>query len=325
MAPETLQSFTVTPNAACGSWTAASSNPEFLQITSGSSGTGPGTVTFALLNNTHTVAQSYNITVFSRNPNGAWSSAPYAVTEAGSGDSQVYREVYALYEQLLGRDPDSAGFAFWTGRGGAGLGQMADAFLTSPEAFNSDFAVMAVFQAATGAPPNFAQFSAGLADLRGGSTVAELFDAMSGGLSCSQPPCQFTVTQLYQNLLNRQPTAAEITSANNAGLINWFQTLIGYPGSVTPMSTPNNEFQSTGSFHVDHTNALYVQMAYFVTVGRDPDPSGFNFWLGVANSGSPGLLFQGAAGYPTRIQILGPGTPSQGFIGSAEFQGLFSN
>jgi hypothetical protein len=37
------------------------------------------------------------------------------------------------------------------------------------------------------------------------------------------------------------------------------------------------------------------------------------------------LLFQGAAGYPTRIQILGPGTPTQGFIGSPEFQQLFAN
>jgi hypothetical protein len=37
------------------------------------------------------------------------------------------------------------------------------------------------------------------------------------------------------------------------------------------------------------------------------------------------LLFQGAAGYATRIQILGPGAPSQGFIGSPEFQALFAN
>ena len=323
--PETVQSFTVTPSPACGRWTAASSNPEFLQVTSGSIGTGPGTVSFALLNNTHTAPQNYNIRVFSQDPYGTWASTPYNVTQAGSGDSQVYREVYALYEQLLGRDPDPSGFAFWTGAGGASLGQMADSFLTSPEAFNTDFAVMAVFQAASGALPNFAQFSAGLADLRGGSTVAELFDAMSGGLSCSQPPCQYTATQLYQNLLNRQPTAAEIASANKAGLINWFQTLIGYPGSVTPMSTANNEFQSTGSFHVDHTNALYVQMIYFVTMSRDPDPAGFNFWTGIANSGGPGLLFQGAQGYPTRLQILGPGTPNQGFIGSPEFQGLFAN
>jgi hypothetical protein len=47
--------------------------------------------------------------------------------------------------------------------------------------------------------------------------------------------------------------------------------------------------------------------------------------LGIANSGGPGLLFQGPAGFGTRIQIMGPGTLGQGFIGSPEFQGLFAN
>jgi hypothetical protein len=67
-------------------------------------------------------------------------------------------------------------------------------------------------------------------------------------------------------------------------------------------------------------------MIYYVTLSRDPDPAGFAFWLqGVADAGGPGLLFQGNAGFGTRIQILGPGTPNQGFIGSPEFQGLFAN
>jgi hypothetical protein len=64
-------------------------------------------------------------------------------------------------------------------------------------------------------------------------------------------------------------------------------------------------------------------MVYFTTLSRDPDASGQQFWLGVANGGGPGILFQGNAGYPTRIQIRGPGTPGQGFAGSPEFQRLF--
>jgi len=311
--PETARSFTVTPSAACGTWTATSSNPSVLQIRTGASGSGSGTVSFVLLNNTHNGQQNYTITVA-----GGGTPATFAVTETGSGDNQVFREVYALYEQLLGRDPDAAGFAFWTGSGGAGLGQMADSFLTSPESFNSDFAVMAAYQAATGAPPLFAQYNAAVTAVRAGTqSITGLFNSLIGG--------GYTATTLYQNLLSRAPTAAEINSANNAGLANWFETLIGFPNSTTPVNTPNNEFQSTGSFHTDHSNSLYVRMVYYVTVSRDPDPAGFNFWLGVANNGGPGLLFQGAAGFPTRIQILGPGTPNQGFIGSPEFQGLFAN
>ncbi|HTX36596.1 MAG TPA: FG-GAP-like repeat-containing protein, partial [Bryobacteraceae bacterium] len=138
--PETAKSFTVSASAGCGAWTATSSNPEFLQITAGATGTGAGSVSYTRLTNTHNAAQNDSITVAS----GA-ASATYSITEAGNADSEVYRQIYVLYEQLLGRDPDAGGFAFWSGGGGAQLGTMADDFLTSPEAFNSDFAVMAAY------------------------------------------------------------------------------------------------------------------------------------------------------------------------------------
>ncbi len=312
-APEVPVTFSVVPSPACGPWTATSSNPEFLSITSGGTGTGAGNVGFTLLNNTHNGPQTYSITITS----GA-GSATYTVTEAGSGDSEIYRQVYALYEQLLGRDPDSGGFAFWTGSGGAGLGQMADAFLTSPEAYNSDFAVIAAYQAATGAPPTYAQFTAAVSAVRSGAqTVGGLFTSLLGA--------GYSATTLYQNLLSRAPVASEVNAYNSNGAVAAFETVIGYPSSVTPVGAANNEFQSTGTYHVDHTNALYMDLLYYTILSRDPDPSGFAFWVGVANTGGAGVLFQGPAGYSTRIQILGPGTLNQGFIGSSEFQGLFAN
>jgi hypothetical protein len=108
-----------------------------------------------------------------------------------------------------------------------------------------------------------------------------------------------------------------------------FQTIVAFPSSTTPVGAPDNEFQSTGIYQTtlgaDHTNALYLQMLYYTILGRDPDAAGFTFWLGIANGGGPGVLFQGSTGYSTRIQILGPGTPNQGLIGSPEFQSLFAN
>ena len=268
-----------------------------------------GSLPLVVFNNTHATPQTYNYYV-----SAGGVSVPLTVTEAGSGNNRVYRETYALYEQLLGRDPDPTGFAFWTGSGNAGLGQMADSFLTSPEAFNNDFAVMAAYQAATGAPPSYAQYSAEVAGIRAGTqTIPGLFNSLFND--------NFNQGALYQNLLNRLPGGAD-ANCIIAGLTACFQIIIGYPNNTTPVNTPNNEFQSTGSYRsVDHTNALYLQLVYYVTVGRDPDPAGFAFWLSVANSGGPGLL----AGYGTRFQILGPGTPNQGFIGSPEFQGLFAN
>jgi hypothetical protein len=273
-----------------------------------------GAVGYTLVNNTHTSPQSYTITVASGS-----ASATYTVTQAGSGDDEVYRQIYALYEQLLGRDPDAGGFTFWTGAGGAGLGQMADSFLTSPEAYNSDFAVMAAYQAATGVPPTFAQFTAAVASLRAGTlTVPGLFNSLTGA--------GYSATTLYQNLLGRAPGPAD-SSCYAVSLSQCFETIIGYPAGAAPVGAPNSEFQNTGTYSSapDHSNSLYLQMLYYTILSRDPDQSGFAFWLGIANSGGHGILFQGAAGYSTRIQILGPGTPSQGFIGSPEFQGLFAN
>ncbi len=275
---------------------------------------------FTVLNNTRYMQQDYTITVSS-----VGTGAIYAVTEAGA-TSQIDVQVEALYEQLLGRDPDAAGLAFWAGSGAGGLGQMADSFLTSPENFNNDFAVMAAYQGTTGAPPTYAQFFNSRGDPYPDRRPVSL--ATLGYSDSLIRRSNFTAATLYQNLLNRPPAPDESSGAE-AGLAAWFETLIGYPATTTPIGASENEFQSTGIYHTtlatDHTNALYLRMLYYLTLARDPDPGGFSFWLGIANGGGPGLLFQGAASFPTRIQIVGTGTPGVGFVGSPEFQRLFGN
>jgi len=276
--------------------------------------TGGTTVTYTALSNPHPAARSATLTITSA-PSGF---ATVTVTEAGDAESLPFRQVRALYESVLGRDPDSGGFAFWTGAGAAGLGQMLDSFLTSPEAFNNDFAVMAAYQAATGAPPSYNQYLPAVNAVRAGTqTIGGLFGSLIAGNA------SFAAGTLYQNLLNRPAMPAEASNCTN--LTACFQTLIGYPAAGTPYAAANNEFQSTGSFShlADHTNPLYITLLYDVILGRDPDEGGDDFWLGVANGGGPGILFQGWNGFATRLQILGPGTPGQGFAGSPEFQGLY--
>ena len=326
--------FTVTPNAGCTStantWTASVSYPvatpvvSWLVITSGGSGNGGavGSGTFNALSNPTSSNRTGTITL---TPSSGVPSV-LQVTQPGSTAPLLDRQVTALYQSVLGRDPDSGGYAFWTGAGTAGLGQMLDGFTTSPEAFNTDFAVMSAWQAATGAPPTYAEFTASVSSIRlqGALTgIPALFTSLYTGNNSG-----YTVTTLYQNLLNRAPTAAD-ASCTSMTLVGCFETLIGFPATTTPAAATNNEFQSTGTFanHTsavgDHTNGLYVRMLYYTILGRDADQSGLTFWLGIANSGGAGLLFQGAAGYPTRIQILGTGVQNQGFAGSAEFQSLY--
>lgn len=301
----------ITPDsgASCSASYTAASSASWLSATVGAS-----SFAYTALSNPHPSSRAATLTV----SNAGGGSAVLTVTETGDPEPLLSRQVRALYQSVLGRDPDAGGFAFWTGSGSAGLGQMLDSFLTSPEAFNADLAVMATYEAATGALPTFAQYIAAAASVRSGAQTL-------GGLFNSLTAPGYAAQGLYLYLLGRAPAGAEVSNANAAGLATWFQNLLTYPSNTTPVNAPNNEFMNTGVFHTeaDHTNRLYIALLYYVILGRDYDAGGYNFWLGIANSGGPGLLFQGLAGYPTRIQILGPGTPNQGFAGSPEFQGLY--
>jgi Domain of unknown function (DUF4214) len=183
--------------------------------------------------------------------------------------------------------------------------------------------VMAAYQAANGSVPAYAQFTGSIAAIRAGTySIPGLYLSLLGSNAGATASA---IDSLYMNLLNRAPAPLELAMAENNGLASTFETLIGFPAGVAntaPIGAVANEFQSTGAFHTDHTNALYIAILYFVILGRDPDPAGLQFWLGIANSGGSGILFQGQNGYTARIQILGTGIPGQGFIGSVEYLAL---
>jgi len=324
--------FMVTPGTGPGctsgvTWT-ATSDSAWIVITGGNTGNGGAASggTFNALSNTRSNSRTGTITI---TPS-AGSPVVIQFVQPASTAPLLYRQVTSLYQTVLGRDPDSGGYAFWNGigatQGPSALGLMADSFLVSPESFNTNMAVIAAYQAGTGAPPTFAAFSNSVMQVRlGNQTIPGLFTALMNGNSA------YSGTTLYQNLLNRSTTAGD-AACISSGMAACFQTLIGFTnaGSPTPYFVNNNEFQSTGTFqnlHAgaagDHSNPLYINMLYFVTLGRQADQGGLNFWDGIANGGGAGLLFQGNTGLPTRLQIEGTGVPNQGFIGSAEFQSHF--
>ena len=328
--PEIPQTVGITASGNCGALTATATGNTIASPGScgvgGSSGypwltvaAGANAVTFIALSNSTSVVRTGAIAVTSS----TGGSASIAVTEAADAEPLEYRQVRALYESILGRDPDLGGYGFWTGAGANALGYMADDFLTSPEAFNTDFAVIAAYQAASGAPPTFARFAAAVAAVRtGNQTVEGLFGSLIAGNA------GYSAATLYQNLLNRAPTFTEVL-AYQSGAAAAFDAIVGFPAANTPVGAANNEFQSTGTFanHVtsagDHTNALYIYMLYFTILDRDPDQGGLAFWEGIANGGGAGILFQGSAGLAARIGILGTGVPGEGFTGSVEFEGAY--
>jgi len=322
-------SFMVSAGAGCtmtNPWIAAS-NSFWLTVTAGATGNASiaTPVAFNALSNATSSSRTGTITVTPA----TGLPVVFSVAQPGSTAPLVDLEVTALYQGILGRDPDFGGYAFWTGLGQLGLGQMADQFFTIPESFNTNFAVIAAYQAATGGPPAYAQFVPAVASIRQGTqTIPGLFTTLTAGSA------GYSATTLYQNLLNRAPVSSEAAACIAAGLSSCFETIIGYQQTSAPIGTAGNEWQSTcgGGACIgvgsttnpgtgDHTNALYIHMLYFTILQRDGDLGGLTFWLGIANSGGGGILFQGSAGSAYRInQILGTGAPGSGIIGNPEFQ-----
>ncbi|MDR3702882.1 MAG: FG-GAP-like repeat-containing protein [Candidatus Sulfopaludibacter sp.] len=306
--PSVPVGFAVTPCPTCsGSWTATSNVP-WVIITSGGSGTGPGTVRFNVFSNTTTSARTTTIQVTL----GSY-VASFTITEAASTAPAFNRQVTFLYQQTLGREPDQGGFAFWLGQSQVALGAMTGDFLDSPEGQASDFAVMAMYQAITGAPPAYATYLANLQALRNGTSAQSLFSAILAGI----PPASLeaTTTRIYQNMLGRAPTPSELTAGVALQPFALFNSLF-----------TGDEFESKGTFKTDHTNSLYVTMLYYLILERAPDQSGFAFWLNVANGGGPGIYYNQNPGIvgssSTQLLILG-NAPNEGFTGSSEFLGGF--
>ena len=342
--PSVPASFTVTPCAACsGTWSATSS-AAWVILTSGAGGTGAGTVAFNVLVNTNTAARTAAITIT------APGAAPATVTinQAGSTQPVLNRETQALYQRALGREPDAAGFSFWTcttpatvspcsNLGTAGLGQMVDLFLQSPEGMNSDFQVLALYQAFLGRVPAFSEWSAALAPFRAQNTSAGWSAAAAALIATLVNSREYldrygpagnvnnAIANLYSNMLRRQPAGAEL-SAGLATVAN-----SGLPGLFAALFA-GAEFRNTGAFAslaaaADRSNNLFVTLIYYAVLARDPDPSGLAFWLSVANSGGSGIYFQppNSRGANMRYQVEGPGISNQGLVGSIEFQSLFAN
>ena len=81
------------------------------------------------------------------NPGFSYPEITVTVNVPANAPSQVTNQVTVSGGEApsaSATDSTAVASPFWTGVGGVGLGQMADDFLTSPEAFNSDFTVMAV-------------------------------------------------------------------------------------------------------------------------------------------------------------------------------------
>ena len=124
------------------------------------------------------------------------------------------------------------------------------------------------------------------------------------------------MTNLYANALGRQPSGTELTNAislvtngGTGGLYNLFYNLCIAP----PLSRRLLRLRRTRLALIRRLNSRTAvrsplrpitaticssRMLYFSVLARDPDASGYNFWLGIANGGGSGIYFQNGGKAP---------------------------
>ncbi|MEA2616516.1 MAG: hypothetical protein QOE72_2299 [Chloroflexota bacterium] len=179
-----------------------------------------------------------------------------------------------LYHDVLGRNGDAAGIAYWTTRldGGASRASVASFFVDSTEAHGH--IVDADYQLMLGRPTdpggrdywvgrlNAGDYNEALLGLIGGST--EFYNSASRG----QGNDTAFVKALYQVLLSRAPQQSEVDY--------WVHAI----ATGTPRSAMGNNFSFSHEFHTTVVSGWYTRYLH-----RTTDPGGLAYWSGNLDHG----------------------------------------
>ena len=279
-----------------------------------------------------TVQVSEIRTAFSSNPDGfttltapATYARPDLFGTVAHDASSAGGKVFALYDGILGRAPDTLGLEYWSDQVARGvpINQIAAGFLTAPEGQaragalgNGDF-VQQLYQATfhRAADPGGLsywtnQLAAGTsrADVAAGfSLSAEHISNLGGayGTGVFVPDVASSeVARIYYAVLNRAPDASGLTYWANqvrqgASVDAVTQAFLGAP-----------EVQvRTGGL----TNAQYVDAVYQNALGRPAEASGLAYWTDQLNHGASRVGVTTTIAESAEAQVHLVGQIEQGF------------
>jgi hypothetical protein len=257
---------TVSVTAAIGCpWTAAS-DTYWLNITSGTSGAGSGTVGFTAFSNTQTSSRGATITVRDA---GGIAVGTFVVTQSGGAAPLNVRRVTMFYQSFLGREPDPAGLAYWSTQDPATLGL---AFYVSDEFKILSYRAVQIYRALLNREPLYTtEYLQAVNGIRTGTSApADLANRLITQLGIA------TTTQLASTMCANLYPFAPSGSYSNAACQNDVQTLAGhgFTGGALVVKFLDSYYATT-----PWQNRYAVYLMYAVTLNRPPDDAGFNYWL----------------------------------------------
>jgi uncharacterized protein (TIGR03118 family) len=300
-----------------------------------------GTVTFApgetsktfrvLLEDDVFVEGDEEIGLYLTNPTGAGLGSPNTSTITVTDNDAAPPSTNPLetasffvrqqYLDFLGREPDAAGLAYWTnqitscGNDAACITNrrvgVSAAFFIESEFQQTGFFVYRVFKVAFGVRPLYGEYMLGHSLIGFGSNADKTSFASAFLLRPdfqARYPATLTNAQYVDNLLANTTIAdtpfrdslVNGLNANTESRVSVLQKIAEHPTVKTV------EF-----------NPAFVSAEYFGYLRRDPDTSGFNFWLNILSESNPpqfrGMVcsFLSSTEYQARFSSVTPRANSE--------------
>lgn len=236
-----------------------------------------------------------------------------------------YFFVSQQYRDLLNREPDLGGLGYWSGQiNSCGTDQIclirqrvgiSAAFFIELEFQRTGSFVYRSFKGGLGRQPNYVEFTADRPQIIEGPNLEQTKQAYELAFVqrtefvnkyAAATTAQTFVDALIANILaNSQVDLTGIrndliTAYNNGGSIAQGRA------NATRLAIDATSFQNA------EYNPAFVLMQYFGYLGRDPEPAGYQFWLGILNNAVPGnfqamvCAFITSAEYQQRFSSLTP-------------------
>ncbi len=278
----------VTAPAGCA-WT-ATGGTSWLTITSGSAGSGNGTVGYSGVPNSTVFLRAVNLSVAGQSVNISQQPPVATNTEAF---------VRQLYLDILNRPAETTGLNTWVGWIDTGVftrAQVAAQFFQSPEFALSGSYITKLYLAIFLRDPDYGGWNGWFAYLRAGHSQTEILNQFLGSQEFQQRYGSLDntafVTLVYNNVLKRAP--------DTAGLNQWVAWLNS--GAYTRADVMNG-FITSQEFEIRIRNRVYANMLYIAFLRRVGETAGLDGWTNWLADGTF-TLDQEVSGFITSQEYL---------------------
>ena len=261
-----------------------------------------------LTNGAYTITPSrvnYNFSPFNRSFAQVGNNTDASFTGAFTSDllNPLDTAEYFIRQQyldVLGREPDEGGFNYWSDQILAcGVNtvcvnsrrrDIGAAFFIEQEFQLTGSYIYDAYTGALGRKPAFTEYSSDHQQIVSGATLdaaktafAQSFVQRSEFMTKYQ--ANTTATSFVDALLQSVQASGLDLGGERTNLINAYN---GAANTVDSRAAVVRAVADNATFKQAQYNPAFVLTEYFSYLRRDPDQNGYNFWLGVLNTGDPG-------------------------------------